>query len=204
MMGVEARFQAMPENCDLFIAARQEREIAEALQFFHRLAFAYKTPHPMWDAKWQEAYGLAQKLGAEKPDLINRYFYAGGRTFDAIVYLLSPVRRNLNLKEEDSLIYQAVYGQELLHPKAHASQGWPIGLVTAAGVVQIAEYLSTIREEMLIEYYHPKHMYEAGAYKMDSAARDGRFAVIWDEFVGMREVYLAAAYNGEAVITVID
>ena len=34
-MGVEASFQAMPENCDLYITARQDREIAEDIVYFH-------------------------------------------------------------------------------------------------------------------------------------------------------------------------
>ena len=165
-MGVEASFQAMPENCELFITARQDRETAEALQFFHRFAFVYKTPHPMWDATWTELHKMARKLGAEKPDLINRYFYAGGRTFDAIVYLLSPARRAGHYEEDTSLIYQAIYGHEPLHLKAHASQGRPIGLVTAGEAPIITKYLEQVSIKTLHEHYNPERMSEAAVYKM--------------------------------------
>jgi hypothetical protein len=203
-MGVEASFQAMPENCDLFITARQDRETAEALQFFHQFAFEYKTPHPRWDAKWTEIHRMARKLGAEKPDLINRYFYAGSRTFDAIVYLLSPVRRSVTRQKDTSLIYQTIYGQEPLHPEAHATQGRPIGLITSTGVSLIAEYLEQMSKEILHEHYNPKHMSDVAVYKIHPDDNEARFENIWDEFVGMREIYRAAAYHGEAVITVID
>jgi hypothetical protein len=203
-MGVEASFQAMPENCDLFITARQDRETAEALQFFHQFAFEYKTPHPRWDAKWTEIHRMARKLGAEKPDLINRYFYAGSRTFDAIVYLLSPIRRSVTRHKDTSLIYQAIYGQEPLYPEAHASQGRPIGIVPAAGVLPIAEYLEQISMEVLHQHYNPQHMSDVAVYKMHPNNDEGRFQNIWDEFVGMRNLYRAAAEHNEAVIVIID
>jgi hypothetical protein len=204
-MGVEAYFQAMPEDCELFIAARQDREIAEMMQFFNNYSERDVTGQPeqyRGGPKSYEFHFKARKVAIETPGLRDRYFYAGGRTFDAIVYLLSPARRATPREKDTSLIHQAFYGQEPLYPEAIAVQGIPIGLVPSAGVVQIADYLGTISREILHEQYGTEHIKNAGIYK--SAVGEDRFQVIWDEFVGMRDVYQAAAEHNEAVITVID
>src|ERR1700753_2114848 len=140
-MGVEATFQAMPENCELFIAARQDRDIAELMQFFETYASQENLLRFKEDPKRLEFHTKARKVVSDSPGLLKRYFYAGSRTFDAIVYLLSPIRRSVTHQKDTSLIYQAIYGQEPLHPEAHATQGRPIRLVPAIGVLIIAEYL---------------------------------------------------------------
>lgn len=144
------------------------------------------------------------KAITEHPGLRERYFYAGSRTYDAIVYLLSPHRRSGQFRDDPNLIYQAIYGEERLHPDANATQGYPIGLVTTARVEVIADYLDSITMEILHEHYDPPTMDEAAVYKMHSSDDERKFQVIWEEFVGMRQVYRAAADHDEAVITVID
>jgi hypothetical protein len=201
-MGTEARFQAMPEDCDLMLAARQDREIAEMIQFFK--AYAAGGDMPGNDPKFIEFLDLVQKVVRDYPDLKDRYFYAGARTYDAIVYLLSPVRRAGQFQNNSDLIYQATYGEEPLHSTATATQGHPIGLVKTDSVKIIADFLDMVTIEQLGEFYDAKQMYEQGVYKMDPSDNERRFLTIWEEFEGMRDVYRAAADHDEAVIAIID
>jgi hypothetical protein len=205
MMGVEARFQAMPENCELFITARQDRAMAEYIMSFN-LYMVRTTKQWPNSPNWLNFYGKAKKVVSEFPGVEDRYFYAGARQFDAIVYLLSPARRAVPRQEDTSLIHQAYYGQELLHPEAKAGQGRPIGLVPSAGVALIAQYLNQISRETLFEHYDDERMYyEAGVYKIHPRDKSGwQVEAIRDEFVGMRDIYQAAAEHGEAVIVEID
>ncbi len=203
-MGREASFQAIPENCELLIRARQDRKIAEDMQF--SLMEATEEPNPRYERSPEEQYfyDVVQELIRAHPGLEKRYFYAGARTYDAIVYLLSPARREGEWDGDQSFIKKAIYGVELLHPEARATQGVPIGFVSRVDTKIIADYLEQITMEQLHEHYDPQQMYEVGVYKIGPYADEQRFQVIWDEFVGMRDVYRAAADHCEAVITVID
>jgi hypothetical protein len=204
-MGTEARFQAMPEDCELMRAARQDREIAELIEFFESYAtgddddFRRKN-----DPKFVEFMELVQQTVGDYPDLAERYFYAGARTYDAIVYLLSPARRAGQFQNTSDLIYQAMYGEERLHPTAIATQGHPIGLVKTDSVKVITDYLNQVTIEQFGEFYDAKRMYEQAVYKMHSTDNEHRFLAIWEEFEGMRDVYRAAADHDEAVIAIID
>lgn len=203
-MGREASFQAIPENCELLIRARQEREIAEDMQF--SLMEATEEPNPRYERSPEEQYfyDAVQELIRVHPGLEKRYFYAGARTYDAIIYLLSPARREEEFDGDQSLIKKATWGVELLHPEARATQGVPIGFVSRVDTKIIADYLEQITMEQLHEHYNPSKMSEAAVYKMGPNRDERRFQVIWEEFVGMRDVYRAAANHDEAVITVID
>lgn len=206
-MGYEARFQAMPEDCELMLVARRDREIAECIQFFKMYTSYTTIVGPAIDPKRVEFLELVKKTIALKPDLVDRYYRAGERTFDAIIYLLSPAHRvskTMMNPADDSWIYRAFWGIERLHPEANASQGFPIGLVPARAVPELSDYLDSITQEVLHQHYDEQAMYEAGVYKMGLSSGEGRFDEIWQEFVGMRALYRAAAEHGEAVITVID
>jgi hypothetical protein len=202
-MGVEARYQAIPEDCELLKRARQDRETAEQMQFFNDYATGewYSTGPDMLDHFLVQA---CEELARKHTGLTERYFYAGSRNFDAIVYLLSPVRRHEAPDPDESLIYKAVYGSEHLHPEANASQGRPIGFVPAHMVCTIADYLDAVTREQLHEHYEAPLMREQGVYKVFDHHDERKFQAIWEEFEGMRRVYRAAADHGEAMITVID
>lgn len=200
-MGVEASFQAMPENCELFITARQDSEIADQIMSFNLYMVRVTKQWPN-NPKWVEFYQKAKQVFQERPGLAGRYFYAGARTFDAIVYLLSPARRAIPPEQDTSLIRIAVRGFEALHAEAIAGQGGPINFVPASLVPLIVEHLNMINRDILHEHYDGEHM-STHVYKMSNHDED-RFETIWDEFVGMRDVYRAAADHNEAVICVID
>lgn len=202
-MGVLARFQAMQEDSELFMAAREDREIAMGLQFFNQYVLYYETPYAGWSEKHRQGWQMARDLAAAKPDLLNRYF-SGDKNFDAIVYLLSSVRQDDEMQRDASLIHQAIYGTDRLHPNATGAEGFPIPFVRAAHVPFIATYLDDITRNMLYKSYDPNAMYEAGVYAMSANDDEGRFDGIWQEFTGMRELYHAAMLYNEAVIITID
>ena len=105
---------------------------------------------------------------------------------------------------DQSLIHKAIYGTERLHPEANATQGYPIGFVPAYDTHIIAEYLDIVTVDQLHEFYKPEEMDKAEVYKMHATHGEERFHDIWEEFVGMRDVYRGAADHHEAVIVVID
>lgn len=202
-MGKEAQFQALPEDCDLMLVARQDREIAELIQFFNGYA-TQNIRHESDNSKQVKFHELVESVMKQRPQLKDRYFYAGARTYDAIVYLLSPANRTGEFQNNMPLIHQAIYGQERLHPEATATQGSPIGLVRTDTVKVIADYLAQITVETLHEHYDDVQMFKAGVYKMWPGSGEERFRVIWAEFEAMRQFYQVTAAHDEAVITVID
>jgi hypothetical protein len=204
-MGVEARYQAIPEDCDLLARARSDRETAEWMEFFHATVVSKATQASAETPEEIAITSAVLALAQERPGLIERYFYAGNRRYDHLVYLLSPARRRNEFAENDhSLIHKAVHGSERLHPEARATQGRSIGFVPADDVQTIADYLATITRDMLHEHYDPAKMFDSYVYKTDPGMSEDSFEVTWQEFEGMRRVYQQAAAHGEAMITVID
>lgn len=212
-MGVEARFQAIPEGCELLARARNDAEVATWLQFINGyddlgiiedekdlLEYPQLAPTPA-DLYFLNA---VRQLIQEHPDLLDRYYYAGSRTWDIIIYLLSPQRRVGEFENDQSLIRKAIWGSERLHPEARATQGHPIGFVPAKEVPVIADFLDSVTYEQLHEHYDPPRMEEMGVYKIHPDDDGKSFQYIWEELVGMRNVYRAAAEHHEAMITVID
>ncbi len=201
-MGVEARYQAIPEDCKLLARARKDSEIAELMQFFNSFA----------EGRWEGSETPAQvfvadsvkELIRERPGLAQRYVYAGGRRWDMIIYLLSPARRVGEHESDHSLIFKSIWGSERLHPEARATQGVPIGFVPAQDVRAISDFLDTVTYELLHEHYDPFQMREMAVYKIHPMADETNFQYIWEEFTEMRDLYRAAADHNEAVITVID
>ena len=204
-MGIEAQYQAMPENCDFLRRARTDREFAEVIQSFDKYALGKGTLFDDDPPYRREFIAGAQALEKQFPGLASRYFYAGSRCFSMIRYLLSPsYREEPKSVPDNGFIRQAIYGTERLHPEANATQGCPIGFVPTREVPLLAEYLSQITREILHEYYDPPRMHASGVYKMRGDADEDDFKAIWDELTGMKLVYQQAAEHGEAMITVID
>lgn len=208
-MGSEASYQAMPEDCDLFVQARHDPELAWMLTLYHRLSGPHTGGPPWREGKEIDFYKQIKLFHSLNPLLRDRHYYAGTRMYDAIHYLLSSSRRALSwnfwLPEDNSLIYKAIYGVERLHPEARAGQGQPIVYVPAPIVIQIAKMLSEVTIEQLHEHYKPVEMDKAGVYKIHSTDDEETFhGSIMEEFSGMREVYNAAAEHHEAMIIEID
>jgi len=201
-VGVSLKLQAIPEDCELLIKARSNREIAEWLQFFH--LFADGDDYPPDDSAGVFVYEAVQTLVRQRPGLIQRYFYDGPRVWDAILYLLDVENWPNDWSNDTSLVNRAINGSEPVHPDANATQGNPIGFVPAQEVHAIADYFDTVTYEHIHEHYDPVHMSEIGVYKIVSVHDETRFQNIWDGFVGIRNLYREAAAHNEAVITVID
>jgi hypothetical protein len=204
-VGVELRLQAIPDDCELLIKARINREVAEQMEFFnswalgiHRTGWKPETPLEIYFFK------AVQELVRQRPGLIQRYFYDGPRGWEAIIYLLSPESRAGNSKRDNSLVNRAIKGSEPLHPEAYATQGRPIGFVPVQDVRAIADFFHTVTSEQLHEHYKPNVMSEMHVYKMWPDSDETRFQDIWEEFVEIKNLYREAAAHNEAVITVID
>lgn len=203
-MGKDAQYQAIPEDCELLLRARQDRRWAEALVSFHGVATIGKRPSPRMHT-FPEFVNAVLLLVEENPGITQRYFIAVSRQFDAIMYLLSSARRaGESWKTDQSSIRKVIYGNERLHPEALATQGRPIGFVPANSVASLSDYLAGITREKLHQHYDPQRMFQAGIYKMGPNASEKDFQIIWEEFAGMQNIYQQAAAHGEAMITVVD
>lgn len=206
IIGREAHYIAIPEDCELLVRARQDRDIAELTTFITWLGvenYQGRLPdHP----NWLYVFNMAQNLYREVPGLGHRYYKPKSRYFDAILYLLSPERRKADSHHfgDRSLIDKTVHGCEPLCPGAIAGQGEPLGFVPTIEVPAIADYLESVTTERLHEHYDPVKMVEARVYKMFREGGEEAFHWIWEEFTGMRDLYRAAANHNEAVITCID
>jgi hypothetical protein len=202
----EASFRAIPENSELLKRARQDREIAELMKCFNM--YVTSELPPLYKPSPPEEYfaSAVQDLIRAYPGLEQRNFYAGTRTYDAVIYLLSHARRSKAwlIEDDQSLIKKAIWGIEPLYPEAPAGQGIPIGFIPTRDAKNMSLFLDQVTKAELYEHYDPAKMHETGVHKMGPDADEERFEDIWDEFVGMRNVYRAAAYHHEAVITVID
>ncbi len=199
-MGFDACFQAIPENCELLARARQDRDVAQELQFFlhdiEPLSERNSTPTEKYVSR------AIRALVRSHPGLKQRRLYADHRS-DQIVYLLSPARRE-DAEDDDTLVYKAFNGSEHLQPEARAGQGCPIGFLPKADVHAIAEYFDSITVEQLHEYYDPSCMFDHYVYKIDPSCGEKTFQHIWDNFVEVRDFFREAAAHDEAVITMID
>lgn len=203
-MGVELRLQAIPEDCELLARARQEREIADKVGRFHQYIRGAILPSERKKPEIVAFINAMQELVKANPGLDERYAYLGNRQFDAILYLLSPARRAGDYKNDRSVIHNAIYGIESLHPDVKVAWGLPIGFVPANEVRTIADFLDTVTYEHLFEHDDPALMYQAGVYKSRPYETELHRESVWEEFTDIRDLYRAAADHGEAVITVID
>lgn len=191
--------QAIPEDSDLFRAARKDHEVAEAMTSCLEWAFRHKIIHPHWTARQKSIHALVQKLGKVRHDLRHRCFHADGETFEAIWYLLSVMPQDQSRDKETRLIYDVFHGGEALHPNAFAREGMSIGLVRAVLTHQIADFLRTVTYDRMHEHFDTEDSRKARIYKITRG--EEQFDDIWDEFENLRKMYQAAAEHNEAVIT---
>lgn len=187
--------------------ARQDREIAEAMQLFgHSVVENYQERRIGFEPSSLYVFRASQELIRAHPGLEHRYFHPATRYFDAILFLLSPERRwsDSHQPTDKSLIAKAIHGCEPLCPGSKASQGNPMNFVPASDVAVIADYLDSVTYEQLQKECDYEWMMECYVYKIYGPISEEQFGWIWEEFTGMRDLYRAAADHNEAVITYID
>jgi len=86
-MGLDMKYQAMPEECDLLKRSRQEPEFANPLEFFSSIA---REGAKSADAVWQDFSTAAQQTIQQYPGLETRYLF-WGRRWDAVYYLFRRI-----------------------------------------------------------------------------------------------------------------
>jgi hypothetical protein len=199
-MGEEIRFQAIPEDCELLARARQDVEVDSWMEFSFE-THVREMP-PGWKPLSPEhAYVIAalSELVASHLGLLDRSLHTD-RSFDKIVYLLSPARRAGNLDHDDSLIYKAMYGVERLNPNSRGTRNY-VRFSPVSDVHAITAYLDTITYEILREYYNPDHMEQIGVYKMWHGYYEEEVQRAWESFNEITAFYRKASAHNEAVIS---
>jgi hypothetical protein len=204
-LGTEVRLQAVPEKCELLKRARTDPQIAELMASFNR--FALGIHHPKWKPSEPEEIYFDQavhELTQVVPGLSSRFLNTG-RLYDAAIYLLSEKRRaGARLEKDDSLARVAIWGRELLYPRANGIGPYCCGFVPSQDVVAIAEYFESVSFEPFREYYDPAQMEKAGVYKIYSSDDQETLHWIWEEFISIRDFYREVARYHEAVVAVVD
>ena len=193
-MGIDADFIAFPEDCELLHEARRNIDIAHSLAYLRYYVEPNSRHAKSNDPDNVRLRNAALKLFDEHPGLIDRYYSERGRNWATIMYLISPTDY-LSKRENRTLIEKAYYGFEPLHPEVRVR-----GLVRRGDVHALSAYLNTITREQLHSNFPPKQR----IYKCGPDADEERFEVIWQDFVGMRNLYNMAMEHGEAVVTCLE
>ncbi len=200
-------FQSLPEDCDLLKHARTEPEMAENLQFLHKLAgpVLEKTdPDPnQWLHSEAERYfyETARNLFAAQPDFEKRFLYIDGLRWEAIIYLLSEDRRHGGQKNAGSPIARAIFGSEPLNPEAFRDIDIQSGYLSPSQVMQINTFLAHVTVDHLFVNFDPQLMHQQ---QVALIYPHTEFKFIWYEFVQIQTFYQAATIRKDVVVTFID
>ncbi len=203
-MGLDMKYQAMPEGCDLLKRSRQEPEFANPLEFFSSIA---REGTKFSDAVWQDFSTAARQTIEQYPGLETRYLF-WDRCWNKLYYLLSENRRQENCHPAPgpnlSLVEKAIFGGDAIHPNAQTTSGFRIRYLPSKDISEISDFLAEITSEMLYRHFDPVAMSKVGVYKMRGDEDDKEREWIQQNFEKLREFYVQAAAHNEGVITCLS
>jgi len=197
-MGLELRYQAMPEECSLLERARHDLEFGRLLQFFEPIAKEEEEEQTWIDFALEVRQTIRLYPGIEQRN------FSLDRRWDQLYYLLSEARRKSEPRDETSLIHQAIFGGDVLHPDVKAGQGIPIRYLPPADVLQVVALLATVTSEALQAHFNPSAMREAAVYKIRGDEDEFDFKYLQQDFGALKTFYEQAVMHHEGVLTCLD
>ena len=201
-MGLDVKYQAMPNNCALLERARHDGEFGSHLEFF--ASYVIATPNRLAIYAGNEVsldfIGEAKQLARQYPGLENRN-YDGGRNWDKLHYLLSEKRRQADSQNENDWAYRALLGGDVLNPQTQTTIGSPIRYLAPDEVREISELLQSISANSLREHWDVAAMLRAAVYKIHPADDDESFDWIKTSYRELAAFYALVAQHGESIIT---
>lgn len=194
-MGIDLSWTAIPEETELFRALRGGRfpEDIEALSSVY-------TGNRPWRDEFQV---LAEAVRDARPDLRSRTLTNGGRTYEAITWLISDgFRRGVRGPFQD-LCAQTLFPNEVIHPDSRTTIGFPIGYLSPAQVAAGSAALEAISEAAFFAHFDPEGMERAAVYKFRADRAVERRRYIWDDFVAQRDLFRRVAAMGDEGLLVM-
>lgn len=203
-MGIDAEYQAMPDDCIILSRATQDQDFGNCLSFvpsaFERRGILSGPTAD--DPIVVELYALVREMMDKYPEIEVRRTADYSRSWDALHYLLSQDRRHGN-RDGTDIGTLAILGGEQING-CYATQGLPIRFNTARRVAVIAAYLAQLTEEDLQQWYKPHGLEEQGVYKFVASDAPEQWEQIWALFSRLRTFYRHVADHGEGVLVVLD
>ena len=199
-MGIDAKYQALPDPCELLERATREPDFGEVLATT-RSAFVYRG---VWHGPTPETsrvdfYSTVRHMIADYPDIETRNYVT--RTWDALHYVLSSERRRGVVDAHDQGTI-AVRGGSPVGALC-STIGTPIRFTRADQVRELAEWIESIAPSRLREHVDTEVMRLAGIYKF-RFRENTDFLWIIESYLHLASLYRDAANRGEGVLVVFD
>lgn len=208
-MGLDFHYQAMPENCELLIWARNEPDFGANLEFFNSYALMSleelqkEIDDCSEDQLFVEFIRQTRKTVQRNPAIAHRNLYFG-RKWDCIYYLLSERRRQCEERDWSNWVEKAIFGGQVLNELTQTTIGFPIRYLCPAEVFDIQNKLETVTIEKLHCHWNPQAMSKAGVYKSHVDQNENDFHWIQESFEKLRAFYTLVAERNEGVLAFVS
>ncbi len=217
-MGIDAKYQAMSDNCVLLEKAQAKgRDWIDTLAFYKRYADEeYLARLKMYQARGRpkvdnDTIEFAEDaIRTEKlfPGLKERHLF-WGRAWDMVHYLLVAERRGETPQPNDQLITRGILGGDVLDnpPPEERYLFYAVKYIPPDEVQQIVEVFTQITEDQMRQHYDPDAM--RGVYKFfpeyykTDVERDGAYRGIFAAFEELRDFYSLVSEHNEGIITTL-
>jgi hypothetical protein len=195
MMGLDAIYQALPDDWSLLAAAKEgdltaNQELEAALFFLLRFhGTGMQTKSKMMDTTSYAVCDLLQR----HPHIAERNCRLD-RRWDKLYFLLSSERRGSRPWPDDALAKQSIFGVRTLF-ELHYSP--------PAAVFDVAAFLERTTIADLYLNYDPERMAEGGVYKFHIEDAVVEWKILVSTFMEFRAFYQSTALVGNAVISLL-
>lgn len=207
-MGMDIHYQAMPENCELLVWARQEPNFGANLEFFE--SYATMSPEKLQqrldndqDPHFVKFVCQLRKLVEEHRGIGYRNLYFG-RRWDSLYYLLSERRRKGEAQDWSHWVEKAIFGDQILNEATQTTIGFPIRYLYPKEVSDIQNKLETVTKEMLCFHWNPPAMSAVAVYKITADADRDALNWICEDFEKLKAFYTLIAGHDEGVLTFVS
>ncbi len=121
------------------------------------------------------------------------------KSWDGIIFLLT----GRNFWDSDHPLTKVLFSEQLIDKDQDLGYG-PAHYLTPNQVIDLSSQLSKVKIEDLKNRFDPKKMTELDIYPFSWEAGDDDFYYLIEYFEKVRQIYLDAASNGQAIITFVN
>jgi Domain of unknown function (DUF1877) len=201
-MGLDCRYQAVPEHLDIIGKAVADRDFAENV-FYPFIAFCetLESLYYFSDEKFDELRWIYQQY----PDVKNWSFKPISRMQSALVYLLEPESYNkarCYTELEKTFAYKLIHGESVFNDHLVSTQGISVRVSSYAFTKECLDYLKGYDVKKLESNFNIDQMIHHGIYKINS---ESTIAPMLDYFNDLTNFYGRISEIGNlSVFVVVD